>query len=376
MDGNQWKIPEANYGRISTRQRENSNLIKEIRTLTNAAIRNQGASIKTLEIEIGQMSKVLQKRGFGCLPSSTEMNPRDQVMSISTTIEADLHPIRHIGSPQYAIFTRQNRTLMYKTRQTMIPFPSRLNGYYCDGKKGSYGPQFSEAYSKASHINESIPQKEKDPGSFTLPCFINNICFDNSLVDLGASISVMPLLTYLNLGLGKLAHTKLIVELADKTVKYPKEITKNVLVRIGKFTFPVDFIILDMPKDIKVPLILGRPFLSTARAKINVYKRKITLSVKEEKIIFKSVKPASSLIKRVYMLSLRERMEYYKDGNYAIMLRRPRSIRHMARLPPREQRHPFLRYQGLEYTGRPRERISTNIGGEFTNLEDLEVLES
>ncbi|GJW58902.1 hypothetical protein Tco_0105633 [Tanacetum coccineum] len=64
-----------------------------------------------------------------------------------------------------------------------------------------------------------------------------------------------------------------------------------------------------MPVDIKVPLILGRPFLSTARAKINVYKRKITLRVGEEKIIFKSVKPASSLIKRVYMLSLRERME-------------------------------------------------------------------
>ncbi|GJX15798.1 hypothetical protein Tco_0216630 [Tanacetum coccineum] len=165
------------------------------------------------------------------------------------------------------------------------------------------------AYSKASHIDESIPQKEKDPWSFTLPCFINNVCFDNVLVNLGASVSVMPLLTYLNLGLGELAHTKLTMELADRTVKYPKGIAENVLVRIGKFTFPVDFIILDMPEDIKVPLILGRPFLSTARAKIDVYKRKITLRVGEEKIIFKSVKPASSLIKRVYMLSLRERME-------------------------------------------------------------------
>ncbi|GKD19914.1 putative reverse transcriptase domain-containing protein [Tanacetum coccineum] len=101
----------------------------------------------------------------------------------------------------------------------------------------------------------------------------------------------------------------LIVELADRIVKYQKGIAKNVLVGIGKFTFPVDFIILDMPEDIKVPLILERPFLSTSRAKIDVYKRKITLRVGEEKIIFKSVKPASSIIKRVYMLSLRERME-------------------------------------------------------------------
>ncbi|GJR12184.1 mitochondrial proton/calcium exchanger protein-like protein isoform X1 [Tanacetum coccineum] len=267
------------------RHEENSNLIKEIQTSTDAAIRNQGASIKTLEIQIGQMSK-----------------------SISTIIKADSSSIRHMGSSQYAVSKRQNHSLMYKTKQTTILFPSRLNGYYCEEKKGSYGPQFSEAYSYGASHN-SIPRKEKDPGSFTLPCFINNVCFNNALADLGASVSVMPLSTYLNLGLGELAHTKLTVELADRTVKYPKGIAENMLVGIGKFVFPVDFIILDMPEDIKVPLILRRPFLSTAHAKIDVFKRKITLRVGEEKIIFKSVKPASSLIKRVYMLSLRERME-------------------------------------------------------------------
>ncbi|GJU05350.1 putative ribonuclease H-like domain-containing protein [Tanacetum coccineum] len=241
----------------------------------------------------------------GAIPSKIVADAK----SISTIVEADSYPIRRMGSSQYVVSTSQNRLLMYETKQMTIPFPSRLNGYYCEEKKGSYEPQFSEAYSEASHINNSKPRKEKDPGSFTLPCFINNVCFDNALADLGASVSVMPLLTYLNLGLGELAHTKLTVELADRTVKYPKGIAENVLVGIGKFVFPVDFIILDMPEDIKVPLILGRPFLSTAHAKIDVFKRKITLRVGEEKIIFKSVKPASSLIKRVYMLGLRERME-------------------------------------------------------------------
>ncbi|GJX92996.1 retrovirus-related pol polyprotein from transposon TNT 1-94 [Tanacetum coccineum] len=199
---------------------------------------------------------------------------------------------------------------MFESRQTTIMFPSRLNDYYYDEKKGSYGSKFSKAYSyEASYIDNSIPQKEKDPGSFTLPCYINNVCFDNALVDLGASVSVMPLSTYLNLGLGELAHTKLIVELADRTVKYPKGIAKNVLVGIGKFVFLVDFIIPDMLEDVKVPLILGRPFLSTVHVKIDVFKRKITLRVGDEKIIFKSMKLASSLIKRVYMLGLRERME-------------------------------------------------------------------
>ncbi|GJR88759.1 mitochondrial proton/calcium exchanger protein-like protein isoform X1 [Tanacetum coccineum] len=237
---------------LAKRHEENSNLIKEIQASTDVAIRNQEASIKTLEIQIGKMIKVLQEKGFGSLPSSTETNPRDHVKSISTIVEADASSIRRIGSHQYA---------------------------------------------------------EKDPGSFILPCYINNVCFDNALADLGASGRVMPLSTYLNLGLGELARTKLTVELADRTVKYPKGIAKNVLVGIGKFVFPIDFIILDMPEDIKVPLILRSPFLSTAYVKIDVFKRKITLRVGEEKIIFKSVKPTSSLIKRVYMLSLRERME-------------------------------------------------------------------
>ncbi|GKB02984.1 hypothetical protein Tco_0831073, partial [Tanacetum coccineum] len=153
------------------------------------------------------MSKVLQERGFGSLPSSTETNPRDQVKSISTTIEADSYLIRRIGSSQYAVSTRQN-----KSRQKTVPFPSRLDNHYCECEEENYGPKFTKAYG-ASHINNTIPQKEKDPGR--------------------ASISVMPLLTYLNLRLGELAHTKLTVELADRTVKYPKGIAENVLVGIG-----------------------------------------------------------------------------------------------------------------------------------------------
>ncbi|GKA14051.1 putative reverse transcriptase domain-containing protein [Tanacetum coccineum] len=258
------------------RHEENSNLIKEIRASMDFAIRNQGASIKTLEIQIGKMT--------------------------------DSHTIRRIGSTQYVISTGQNKTQLYKSRQTTVPFPSYLDNHYCEEDVGNYGPKFTEAYG-ASHINNVIPQKEKDTRSFTLPCFINEFCFDKTLVNLGASVSVMSLSTYLNLGLGELAHTRLTVELADKTVKYPKGIAQNVLVGIGKFTFPIDFIILNMPEDIKVPLILGRLFFSTTRAKIDVYKRKITLRIGEEKIVFTSVKTASSLIKRVYMLSLRERME-------------------------------------------------------------------
>nr|GEU84060.1 putative reverse transcriptase domain-containing protein [Tanacetum cinerariifolium] len=112
----------------------------------------------------------------------------------------------------------------------------------------------------------------------------------------------MPFSTYTNLGLGILSQTRLAIELTDRTIKQPRDIAENVLVRIGKFIFPIDFIIFDIPEDDDVFLIFSRPFLSIAHSKIDVYKRKITLRVGKEKLVFKSIKPATSIIRRVFML--------------------------------------------------------------------------
>ncbi|GKA33044.1 retrovirus-related pol polyprotein from transposon TNT 1-94 [Tanacetum coccineum] len=226
------------------RHEEKSNMIKEIRASTDVAVQNQRASIKTLEIQEIQISKVLQEKGFGSLPSSTEANPRDHVKSILTTAEVHLNLIRRIGSPQYAVSTPQNKRFMFESRQTTIPFPS------------------------PSHIDKSIPQKEKDPGSFTLPCYINNVCFDNALADLRANISVMPLSTYLNLGLGELAHTKLTVELADRTMKYPKGIAENVLVVEN----------IDGYRDQDMgDIILGEPFCKASCVEVKRFDGLITI---------------------------------------------------------------------------------------------------
>ncbi|GKE39412.1 reverse transcriptase domain-containing protein [Tanacetum coccineum] len=180
---------------------------------------------------------------------------------------------------------------------------TRLNDDHWDELKETNGEKDLEAQAKP--LGKALPRKEKDPWSFTLPCFIKNMYY-KALADLGASVSVMPYSTYTTLGLGDLIPTKLIVELADRTVKRPKGIVENVLVGIDKFTFPVDFIILDIPEDFKTPLILGRPFLSTDHAIINVFKAKITLSVGNDKIFFKSNKPTSNIIKKIYALGLLE----------------------------------------------------------------------
>nr|GEY19195.1 hypothetical protein [Tanacetum cinerariifolium] len=295
------------------RHEENSNLIKEIRASTDDAIRNQGASIKALEIQIGQMSKVLQERESGSLPSLTETNPRDHANSISTTVETDTTPLRCTGPIRYAVSVQQNNKLFSVPNQVIIPFPSRLYDDCCDEEDGSYGLKNLDVYSIGTTLlNDALPIKEKDPGSIPLPCIINNFCFNNALADIGTRFSVMPFSTYTKRGIGALAPTKLIVELTDRTMKRPKGI-----VGIDKFVFLVDFIVLDMPEDIKTPLILGRPFFSTAHAKINVFKRKIILRVGIDKIVFESDKPTSNIIKRVYALSLRERMELDLEARIA-----------------------------------------------------------
>ncbi|GKD64439.1 putative reverse transcriptase domain-containing protein, partial [Tanacetum coccineum] len=106
------------------------------------------------------------------------------------------------------------------------------------------------------------------------------------LADLGASISLMPYSMFLRLNLGDLKPTRMCIELANKTTQFPKGIAENVVVKIDKFIFPVDFVILDMEEDHRIPIILGRPFLATAHAMINVFNKKISFEVGEEIITF------------------------------------------------------------------------------------------
>nr|GEU93451.1 hypothetical protein [Tanacetum cinerariifolium] len=132
------------------RHEENSNIIKEIRASTNAAIRNQGASVKTLEIQIGQMSKVLQERGFESLPSSTETNPKDHIKSISTA-KADLIGIRRIGSSPYAISDSQFSNVFSE----IIPFPRGLHNYCCDEWKEARELNILETYSIRTTLHDN-----------------------------------------------------------------------------------------------------------------------------------------------------------------------------------------------------------------------------
>ncbi|GJU92969.1 reverse transcriptase domain-containing protein [Tanacetum coccineum] len=135
-------------------------------------------------------------------------------------------------------------------------------------------------------ILNKLPKKLGDPGRFLIPCEFSGINTCNALADLGASINLMPYSVWKNLSLPELTPTGMTLELADRSITEPIGIAKDVRLMVGKFQFPADFVVVDFEPDPRVPLILGRSFLKTSRALIDVYEGEITLRVGKEAITF------------------------------------------------------------------------------------------
>nr|GFC10547.1 reverse transcriptase domain-containing protein [Tanacetum cinerariifolium] len=136
-------------------------------------------------------------------------------------------------------------------------------------------------------VLKKLPEKLGDPGRFLIPCDFTGL--DNCLVlaDLRASINLMPLSIWKKLRLHTHNDAKMVLELADRTISKPTGVAENVFVKVGKFYFPTDFVILDFVGDPRVPLILGRPFLSTEHALIDIYKGEITLRHDDQSLTLK-----------------------------------------------------------------------------------------
>ncbi|GKB01045.1 reverse transcriptase domain-containing protein [Tanacetum coccineum] len=132
-------------------------------------------------------------------------------------------------------------------------------------------------------ILKKLPKKLGDPGKFLIPCGFSELkC--KALADLGASINLMPLSVWKKLGLPELISTQMTLELANQDICTPNGIARDVFVLVGKFTFPADFFIVDYESDPRVPLILGKPFLRTARALIDVHGEEMILRDGNERL--------------------------------------------------------------------------------------------
>ncbi|GJV77511.1 reverse transcriptase domain-containing protein [Tanacetum coccineum] len=136
-------------------------------------------------------------------------------------------------------------------------------------------------------ILKKLPKKLRDPDKFLIPCDFIELVECLALDDLGASINLMPLSICKKLSLPELTPTQMILELANRSTTSPSGIAEDVFVKVGKFHFPIDDPPFDYVVDPRVPLILGRPFLRTARALIDVYGEELTLRVDDEAITFK-----------------------------------------------------------------------------------------
>ncbi|GJR05926.1 reverse transcriptase domain-containing protein [Tanacetum coccineum] len=133
---------------------------------------------------------------------------------------------------------------------------------------------------------KKLPEKLGDPGKFLIPCNFPGIDVCHALADLGASINLMPLSIWKKLSLPELTPTRMTLELADRSITHPKGLAEDIFVKVGNFHFPTDFVVVDFEADPRVPLILGRSFLRTSRALIDVYEGELVLRDGNEQITF------------------------------------------------------------------------------------------
>nr|XP_009770129.1 PREDICTED: uncharacterized protein LOC104220864 [Nicotiana sylvestris] len=255
---------------------------------------SHNSSLKNLEIQVSQLATLLSGKIQGPLPSNTEKNPKEHLKTIALRSGKNLddpYPNRQ-GKVQEEKQEKGDSTKLYIN----IPFTEALM------QMPSYAKFLKDILSSKRKLEEisvvkltekcsailqnKLPQKLGDPGSFTIPCTLGGVHFEKALCDSGASINLMPFSIFRKLELGGMKNTIVSLQLADSSTKNAKGIIENVLVRVDKFVFPVDFIVLKMEENSDVPLILGRPFLATGRAIIDVHQGQLILRVGEEKVIF------------------------------------------------------------------------------------------
>nr|GEW59684.1 reverse transcriptase domain-containing protein [Tanacetum cinerariifolium] len=225
-------------------------------------------------------------QGSGSLLSNTVANPKGELKSITTrsglvtngptvptppksiTPEVDEHVEETYTDPDLAEYTIK------------VPPPPKMLKALLSNKEKLQELAITPLNENCSAvILKKLLEKLGDPGKFLIPCGFSELkC--KALADLGASINLMPLSVWKELGLPELIPTRMTLKLANRTICTPAGIARDVFIPVGKFTFPVDFVIVDYESDPRVPLILGRPFLRTARALIDVHEGCNVLSEK------------------------------------------------------------------------------------------------
>ncbi|XP_052621826.1 uncharacterized protein LOC128127384 [Lactuca sativa] len=177
-----------------------------------------------------------------------------------------------------------------KALQVNIPFVETIvqTPKYLNLLKGLFTARKDMAEVAELVLNE-LPEKKGDSGSISVPCQFGNILATQALTDSGASINLMPFSFFKKMNLPEPRFINMKIHLADKTIIRPRGVCEDLLIKVDKFVFPVDFVVLDIEEDPEIPIILGRPFLNTACALIDVCESTLTLRVGDESAVFKAI---------------------------------------------------------------------------------------
>uniref|UniRef100_A0A1S4D634 Uncharacterized protein n=1 Tax=Nicotiana tabacum TaxID=4097 RepID=A0A1S4D634_TOBAC len=204
-------------------------------------------------LEMGQISMSLNNCPHGTLPADTQINPKyqgsKQLMAVSLRNGRDLDV-----EQERARETRQAETLIpvpieldestKLTEEPVVEVAADKDQSQIIGKK-----RHPASFPQSAVVTRPIAEKLSNPRSFTILCTIGNFAFAKALCDLGASINLMPLAVYKRLGIRRARPTSMLLQLANRTVKRPSGILDDVLIQVGKFVFPVDFVILDCKRN-------------------------------------------------------------------------------------------------------------------------------
>nr|GEX44373.1 reverse transcriptase domain-containing protein [Tanacetum cinerariifolium] len=269
------------------------NLNNDIRSILGSFFQNQASTSGTLPSNTIPNPQVTTRSGLAYEgPSIPTNSSPEKVVERETKETTDKEQpncqgsTAHIQPPVVPIFIPE--LVVPKTQhKPNIPYLLRINDQRLREKlRIKWRTKVPLNENCSVMLLKKHPEKLGDPGKFLIPCdFLRmDVCY--ALADLGASINLMPLSIWKKLSLPELTLTRMTFELADRSITHPKGVAEDVFVKVGRFHFPTDFVVVDFEADPRVSLILGRSFLRTGRALIDVYGEEITLRVNDESVTF------------------------------------------------------------------------------------------
>nr|XP_027093523.1 uncharacterized protein LOC113713915 [Coffea arabica] len=289
-----------------------ANTTTQLVTTTTQFQQDTKVGMKDMETRMSQMATAihrLESHAYGKLPSQPEANPKNvSVITLRSGKEVEGPKVTNSKSKSedeielaktkkaekekeiLDVFKKVDINIPLLDSIKQIPKYAKFLKDLCTHKRKLRGDErVAVGENVSAMLQRNLPPKCGDPGMFTIPCKIGNTPIRKAMLDLGASINVMPKTIFASLNLGPLKETAIIIQLADRTNAYPEGLVKDVLVQVNELIFPADFYILDMGDEKSLnpsPILLGRPFLSTARTKIDVNEGTLSMEFDGETVNF------------------------------------------------------------------------------------------